>query len=271
VLKSFCKAAVLAVAVGSLNLAVVAPAEAQVGVAEGRRCSFNSITDPTLEGDAQTGQINGGPLVATAPAATIQMTCTIQVGANTHNGGDACAAPGPASLQVGFVTPTACTYDSPEGVPVYMCTQATINGVTYYWDAGPPDPGTGTWSTSSASYCNEALSVEIFPGPICTVTPQLYVALGGNGTDPINPDGQNLVVIGPDGDTYAGGIWIDCLPRDNPLPPPPGGWFPDPLICGPLASLSPGVPGVIDINSEGDVAIAGEPFWDCPPYTPPTV
>lgn len=40
----------------------------------------------------------------------------------------------------------------------------------------------------------------------------------------------------------------------------------DPLVCPLLAGLSPGVPGVVDIYSDGDVALAGELFWDCPPY-----
>lgn len=38
------------------------------------------------------------------------------------------------------------------------------------------------------------------------------------------------------------------------------------LLCPLLAGLAPGVPGVVDIDSEGDVSIAGTPFWDCPPY-----
>jgi hypothetical protein len=40
----------------------------------------------------------------------------------------------------------------------------------------------------------------------------------------------------------------------------------DAILCPILASLAPGVPGVLDIDAEGDVAIAGIPFWDCPPY-----
>ena len=36
--------------------------------------------------------------------------------------------------------------------------------------------------------------------------------------------------------------------------------------CLVLQALAPGVPGVVDIDSEGDVAIAGIPFWDCPPF-----
>lgn len=49
------------------------------------------------------------------------------------------------------------------------------------------------------------------------------------------------------------------------LPPchqPPGG----PVECAAIAAMTPGIPGVVDIDSEGDVSVAGEPVWDCPPY-----
>jgi hypothetical protein len=40
-----------------------------------------------------------------------------------------------------------------------------------------------------------------------------------------------------------------------------------PLVCPILRSLAPGsVPGVVEIDSTGDVTIDGVPFWDCPPY-----
>jgi hypothetical protein len=41
----------------------------------------------------------------------------------------------------------------------------------------------------------------------------------------------------------------------------------DPTTCPILASLSPGVPGVVDIDSTGDVSVLGEWVWDCPPYS----
>jgi hypothetical protein len=42
----------------------------------------------------------------------------------------------------------------------------------------------------------------------------------------------------------------------------------DPTLCdNVLKPAAPGVPGVVDINGEGDVALLTEPFWDCPPYT----
>jgi hypothetical protein len=41
----------------------------------------------------------------------------------------------------------------------------------------------------------------------------------------------------------------------------------DTLVCPLLESLSPGVPGVVDVTPDGDTTLAGfGPFWDCPPY-----
>jgi hypothetical protein len=44
-------------------------------------------------------------------------------------------------------------------------------------------------------------------------------------------------------------------------------WGTDSVVCPILASLAPGVPGVVDINPEGDTTVVGVgAFWDCPPY-----
>ena len=40
----------------------------------------------------------------------------------------------------------------------------------------------------------------------------------------------------------------------------------DSVICPVLVSLAPGVPGVLDIDGEGDTDVAGMSFWNCPPY-----
>lgn len=41
----------------------------------------------------------------------------------------------------------------------------------------------------------------------------------------------------------------------------------EPTLCPVLASLAPGVPGVVDIDAEGDTAVAGlGQVRDCPPY-----
>ena len=137
---------------------------------DGRLCSFSSVSDPTIEdGQTQTGQINGGPVVAADltgpsvdPTASVSLTCTIQVGASnaTHAGAD--SASGTSSGR-GFaiLEPRPVSYLSPEGQPVYICTEMSVNGNTRYWDGGA-----GAWSSSEAAACPEAIAQEIFPGPL---------------------------------------------------------------------------------------------------------
>jgi hypothetical protein len=40
----------------------------------------------------------------------------------------------------------------------------------------------------------------------------------------------------------------------------------DEVLCPILRTLSPGVPGVVDIDPTGDTYIGGSFIWDCPPY-----
>ena len=45
--------------------------------------------------------------------------------------------------------------------------------------------------------------------------------------------------------------------------------FVDPVLCPIFVTLGgviPDVPGVLEINGQGDVFLLGDPFWDCPPY-----
>ena len=39
----------------------------------------------------------------------------------------------------------------------------------------------------------------------------------------------------------------------------------DPVACQALRALAPGA-GEVTVNDQGDVFVAGEPLWDCPPY-----
>lgn len=57
---------------------------------------------------------------------------------------------------------------------------------------------------------------------------------------------------------------VSCGAMHLCLPP----WYPGPDIaqCPIYASLAPGVPGVVDIDGEGDVSISGRKVQDCPPY-----
>lgn len=40
----------------------------------------------------------------------------------------------------------------------------------------------------------------------------------------------------------------------------------DLMECPILATLTPGVPGIVDIDNQGDVVVLGNWLWDCPPY-----
>jgi len=43
----------------------------------------------------------------------------------------------------------------------------------------------------------------------------------------------------------------------------------DPTLCPILAGLAPGVPGLVDIDDQGDTHLSGGTVWDCPPDDPP--
>ncbi len=40
----------------------------------------------------------------------------------------------------------------------------------------------------------------------------------------------------------------------------------DPVVCGYLQSLYPGLPPALTVEPSGDTYYAGQFFWDCPPY-----
>jgi hypothetical protein len=70
----------------------------------------------------------------------------------------------------------------------------------------------------------------------------------------------------PCADDQPEGWPSNCPPYIFPLPPPLGDLI-DSIVCPILASLSPGIPGVVDISPEGDVTLPVlGPFWDGPPY-----
>ena len=220
-IKKIAKTAVIAVVAGGLNLAFIAPASATPA---GRLCSFTSVTDPTVEnGQTQAGQINGGPVTDdTQAGATITLTCTIQVGAanSTHAGADAVSLSGTGTGAASVAG--QASYVSPEGQPVYLCTEVSVNGTVYYRDSV-----LATWSASASAACGEAISQEIFPGPLGPVLDILFPILDGafetlnnlerDVTDPIicpilagifPPEGD-IVLPDPIGKIF------DCFPYDS--------------------------------------------------------
>jgi hypothetical protein len=176
---------------------------------DGRKCGFNSVTDPGTEGgDVQTGEINGGPLVGTGT-----LTCTIQVGGAFHDDPDNGASASASGAGVVALPPTLVSYNSPENVPVFLCTSFTTASGTIYWVPGAT-PLEGAWTSNAHSLCGLATSA---------------------GTDDLEP--YELLL--------------------------------DQIICPVLATLEGvGVPGVVEVGDQGDVFVAGDLFWDCPPYLP---
>ena len=129
----------------------------------GKLCGFASTTDPSSP-SVQTGVMHGGPVTAAEvtadPAATISLTCTVQVFAPTHAHPDAVSRSAGGGDGVAHLQPTAIGYDLPHehDQPVYLCSQATVAGQPYYWDALG-----GAWSTSADVRCVLAAKQRVPP------------------------------------------------------------------------------------------------------------
>ena len=93
------------------------------------------------------------------------------------------------------------------------------------------------------------------------------VVIGGGVVTYTSNDVSDLVQLCQDV-SYSNGVnTSDCFEANSFEIPPPIVWeIVDPLPCSVLALLAPGAPGVVDINSQGDVYVDGEPQYDCPPY-----
>ena len=214
-------AALLALVAGGLHLGYVVPAHA---TPVGRLCSFWSVTDPTVEGgQTQTGEINAGPVTDdTQVGATITVTCTIQVGAanSTHADTDAvaCASTGTGAVSV------ACqaSYVSPEGQPVYLCTEVTVHGTTTYYR----DSVAGTWSSSPSVSCEDAAMQQIHTKTLSDLIPQLAPVVDQLAQQVLSEVVQPTicpvlaVLFPPEGDVVLlpahGTIW-DCDPSSQPV------------------------------------------------------
>ncbi len=158
---------------GALVTAFTTPATAS-GPPEGRKCAFNSVTDVTTEAGVQTGQLNGGPLVHTEPG---HITCSVQVNDNTHAGPDAVRADGTTG-HVSILPPRPISYRATAADTVYLCTEYTSGGTTWYWSGGAV-PGTGTWGTDPSAPCSQSTSID--PNPqACPVLLAIDARLGTN-------------------------------------------------------------------------------------------
>jgi hypothetical protein len=118
----------------------------------GLSCGLDAATDTTAEAGTHTGPLSGGPVAATTVGAVVVLTCAVHVGTanSTHAGADVAAADSgaPSVGATRFVVETV-RFLVPENMPVYVCTEVVVNGVTYYWDGG-------SWGTSNSAGCIEA-------------------------------------------------------------------------------------------------------------------
>lgn len=198
-----------AVAAASL-LGVATPASADsvellyTSADSGFLCGFTSYGPSTSS--AHVGEIHGGPYVAGNLSASVILTCTIQVNAASHSGPNSTGA-STSGTGVVVLSPTAITYFRPEAADVYLCSQLTINGTTYYWD-----DTNGGFTTNSGAGCALAISADV-PDTGSVVVPQCR-------------DGADN-----DGDGWYDTADSDCSSPDDPyegnIPQPgPGGAAP---------------------------------------------
>jgi hypothetical protein len=124
----------------------------------------------------------------------------------------------------------------------------TVDGVEQA--TTPTGSGTGVVTVSAQVTYNAADGASVDE---CTEIDGVLIECGAADTSQVPP--QEVIDAL---DTVFAAIDGVLLPIEQLL---------DTVICPVLASASPGIPGVIDINAEGDttIAVVG-PFWDCPPY-----
>jgi hypothetical protein len=237
------KVLVAAIALSAVASSFVTSAHAGPPVPgpNGRKCGFNSTTDPDpnqTDPDWQTGEINGGPIIGDGT-----LTCTMHVGGTgLHNDSATICASASASDGNVVILAEAFGCHMPENVEVYECTKWTPTGGTaIYWIPGndngtptdPTDDPAGYWyggPTPPAKACGGATSFST--GPIIDAINDILV-----GFDPLIC-GALLTLkatVSPLADDPAGVVYI------TPATDPAGG---------------------------GDLYIAGEFIWDCPPYAP---
>ena len=157
---------------GSLFAAPVPAVAGAVLHTQSDVCGFTSAPDPTVAGGTvESGELHGGPLLATTvegpgwETATILLKCVVHVGAAnaTHTGADAAALWSPANPGVAVLTPGIVSFAVPSGEPVYVCSQAYVNGQARYWDAIGR-----IWSPWDGVPCSPALGVtpdDLFEEP----------------------------------------------------------------------------------------------------------
>jgi hypothetical protein len=137
------------------------PAWADDSVASGRDanyCGFLSVPDSSRPG-YHVGVIHGGPVNAGfgAPgsaASSISIRCSLQ-DAPQHSSADLASGWSTNGIGVSYVPPTVINYPWLDR-PLWICTEATIDGSKYFWDAVNRQ-----WSPSSGVACMEGGWIDV--------------------------------------------------------------------------------------------------------------
>jgi hypothetical protein len=207
----------LALAALAAAAVVTPPAGATGGPPQGAPCDFDVLQWwPVTGPDDWTGVIHGGPVAA--PGTTLTLTCEIHVGNDLPSGPAAVTATAGPTAHAAAVVPEQASYVASPDELVAMCTEATVDGTSWYWT------GDG-WTTDSTVPCPHASSVDLTT--FCMV------------------DLIWCLVF------YLNEVVVEHV---------------DPTVCPVLAAARPGLPGVVDVDEQGDVYVFGERFWDCLPY-----
>ncbi|HWL37811.1 MAG TPA: hypothetical protein VNQ77_16615 [Frankiaceae bacterium] len=188
------------------------------------------------------------------------------------------APPGTGDLGCGFIAVTDVSPEAP---------QDTVTGVLF----GGPVRQTGHLTctvkvgvaTHAASYVNGAEADGWGAGGVTYVGPRVvsfaaprdvpvylcdrfdqsvYDARSGTWVPAGTPGATCRLVLGTG---WALDPLFDLLDSARPLLDSLKRDVVDPLVCPVLASLA-GDYVAVSVNSQGDVFVLGEPYWDCPPY-----
>lgn len=210
-------------------VSAVVPAAAQPEpLPAGGGCGWTGAQDPAAPG-RWSGVVRSGPVVMGEPPYTV---------------------PDPASYPVG-VTVECTVKIYPEGGPSETVTVVSPSGIAVA--AVPPTPVSfDGGSRVEVEVCTTVRATDAqgreytyyqnYQNGMYTTDPD--VACGGPTCESVGPECSYLAAVEQ---------WLV------------EGWV-DPPVCAAFTALPPGVEDVVTVDDEGDVSVAGELLWDCPPY-----
>jgi hypothetical protein len=233
--------ALAALAALAVTTAPLAPAHA----AAGPPATTSPCSVVTVDGSAASGEevaVFSGR-VAAPGAAAVSVRCSLHADNDTHDGPAVAEATGGPTPHAAAIPVAVTTHPYDETAVEYLCGEATVDGTTWYWT------GLG-WSTAAGSGCGVLVNLsDCLAYGSCGQWE--YVPWDDVPWDSVPPALQPAVAF----------VRCEAFAFDRV-------GCPDAAVCPYLAALAPGEPGVVDIRPDGDLYVAGQSIWDCPPYNP---